>query len=193
MTLAFIIALVVAILFVILWSEERDRAEKAEDKVKQLTRQLKKYKKKPKVAPQVTKIQKKQIDYAIPNPKQQVEPQVKQRENPMPEKFILDQNKLAELKAQTQEAQDLLADIFIPDEEEAKPIEAKTDSMLLKRLFSKDIWQRDEVIGMLEPGAMLGSVLEKLNDYAYEKVGDIVVEENDDSIYVNIEYKEQLI
>ena len=37
MTVAFILALIVAILFIILWSEERERAEKAEAKVKQLT------------------------------------------------------------------------------------------------------------------------------------------------------------
>ena len=36
-------------------------------------------------------------------------------------------------------------------------------------------------------------MLEKLNDYAYEKVGDIVVEEDGDNIYVMTEYKEQLI
>ena len=132
-------------------------------------------------------------DYVIPKPKQQSLPQVPERKQEKSEKFVLDQNKLAELKAQTREAQDLLAGIFIPDEEEVKPIVAKSDSTLLERLFAKDVWKRDEVLGMLEPGEMLGSVLEKLNDYAYEKVGDVVVEDDGDSIYVMTEYKEQLI
>lgn len=193
MTVAFIIALIVAILFIILWSEERERAEKAEAKVKQLTRQLNKHKKKPKEGLQVTERPKKRVDYVIPKPKQQVFSQVRPRDDQKLETFVLDQNKLTELKAQTQEAQELLADIFVLDEEVVKPITVNTDSTLLERLFAKKVWQRDEVAQMLEPGAMLGSVLEKLNDYAYEKLGDIVVEENGDRIYVNTEYKEQLI
>ena len=193
MALALIIAVVVAILFIILWSEERERAEKAEAKVKQLTRQLNKHKKKPKEALQVTARPKKRVDYTIPKSTQQVFSQVKQREDQKPETFVLDQNKLAELKAQTREAQELLADIFVQDEEEVQPQEVTADGALLERLFARDVWQRDEVLGMLEPGAMLGSVLERLNDYAYEKVGDVVVEEDGDNIYVMTEYKDQLI
>lgn len=109
------------------------------------------------------------------------------------EPSLLDIRKLEELKEQTKEAQKLLNDIFLLDEEETDPIDENTYSTLLERLFERDIWQQDEVLGMLEPGAMLGSVLEKLNDYAYEKVGDIVVEEDGDNIYVMTEYKEQLI
>ena len=193
MTVAFILALIVAILFIILWSEERERAEKAEAKVKQLTRQLNKHKKKPKEGLQITERPKKRVEYVIPKPKHQVVSQVKEREKQKSDTFVLDQNKLAELKVQTQEAQELLADIFVLDEEVVKPIAVNTDSTLLERLFAKEVWQRDEVAQMLEPGAMLGSVLEKLNDYAYEKLGDIVVEENGDRIYINTEYKEQLI
>lgn len=110
-----------------------------------------------------------------------------------PKSSLLDIRKLEALKDQTKEAQKLLADIFILDEEDANPIDAKTYLTLLERLFEREVWQRDEVLGMLEPGAMLGSVLEELNDYAYEKVGDIVVEEDGDNIYVMAEYKEQLI
>ena len=110
-----------------------------------------------------------------------------------PKSSLLDIRKLEALKDQTKEAQKLLADIFILDEEDANLIDAKTYLTLLERLFEREVWQRDEVLGMLEPGAMLGSVLEELNDYAYEKVGDIVVEEDGDNIYVMTEYKEQLI
>ena len=109
------------------------------------------------------------------------------------EPSLLDIRKLEELKEQTKEAQKLLNDIFLLDKEETDPIDENTYSTLLERLFEREVWQRDEVLGMLEPGAMLGSVLEKLNDYAYEKVEDIVVEEDGDNIYVMTEYKEQLI
>jgi hypothetical protein len=40
---------------------------------------------------------------------------------------------------------------------------------------------------------MLGNLLEQINDYAYSKINDIVVEEDGDDIYVTTEYKEQLI
>jgi hypothetical protein len=43
------------------------------------------------------------------------------------------------------------------------------------------------------PGVMLGRILEQINDYAYSKVDDIVVEEDGDNIYVTTEYKEYLI
>ena len=93
MTVAFIIALIVAILFIILWSEERERAEKAEAKVKQLTRQLNKHKKKPKEGLQVTERPKKRVDYVIPKPKQQVFSQERPRDDQKLETFVLDQNK----------------------------------------------------------------------------------------------------
>jgi hypothetical protein len=40
---------------------------------------------------------------------------------------------------------------------------------------------------------MIGNLLEQINDYAYEKVEDVVVDEDDDMIYIMTEYKDQLI
>ena len=39
---------------------------------------------------------------------------------------------------------------------------------------------------------MIGSVLEQINDYALEKVDDIIIEEDGDNIYVMTEYKDLL-
>ena len=40
---------------------------------------------------------------------------------------------------------------------------------------------------------MIGNLLEQINDYAYSKIKDIVVEDDGDNIYVTTDYKEQLI
>ena len=63
----------------------------------------------------------------------------------------------------------------------------------LKELLKKDTWQREEVQNLFGSGVMIGNMLEQINDYAYSKVEDIVVEEDGDTIYVTTEYKEQLI
>lgn len=40
---------------------------------------------------------------------------------------------------------------------------------------------------------MMGAVLEQINDFAYEKVDDAVIEDDGENIYVTLDYKEQLI
>ena len=44
-----------------------------------------------------------------------------------------------------------------------------------------------------EFNVITGSILEQINDYAYDKVDDAVIEDDDDIIYVNIDYKDQLV
>lgn len=109
--------------------------------------------------------------------------------------IVLDTTKLDSLRRQTQAAQELLSDIFIEEEETPPPTESATDVVIeaLSKLLERDTWQRDEVQSLLGADVMLGSMLEKINDYAYTKVDDIVVEEDGDTIYVTTEYKEQLI
>ena len=183
MTLAFIIAVIVAIFFIILWSEERDKLEQAEIKIKQLSKENKKLKSK--VAPALVEKTKKTKGFAIPKPE-------KRKEEP-----LLDPNKLVALQEQTRAAQDLLAEIFIPEEEsipssnyQAAP---KPIVELLSKLLTKEHWTRAELVEVVGPDVMLGNLLEQINDYAYSIVNDIVVEDDGDSIYVTTEYKEQLI
>ena len=113
-----------------------------------------------------------------------------------PSALVLDQKKLGELKQQTEVAQSLLSDIFIDDNKEqtsSSPVQNTLILDTLHKLLEKDMWQRDEVADMLGPGVMIGNLLEQINDYAYSIVDDIVVEEDGDTIYVTIEYKEDLI
>jgi hypothetical protein len=117
-------------------------------------------------------------------------------EEKKPEGLQLDEGKLRQLRQQTQYAQDLLSDIFTAEEEEPVPATSSQSSLvveMLEKLLEKDLWNRTEVEALMGPGVMLGSILEQINDYAYSKVDDIVVEEDGDSIYVTTEYKEYLI
>ena len=183
MTLAFIIAVIVAIFFIILWSEERDKLEQAEIKIKQLSKENKKLKSK--VAPALVEKTKKTKGFAIPKPE-------KRKEEP-----LLDPNKLVALQEQTRAAQDLLAEIFIPEEESVPSSNYQTAPKpiveLLIKLLSKEHWTRAELVEIVGPDVMLGNLLEQINDYAYSIVNDIVVEDDGDNIYVTTEYKEQLI
>ena len=110
--------------------------------------------------------------------------------------IVLDERKLGDLKKQTQEAQELLSDIFIEEEETLIPDNNSTNNVVLEalqKLLERETWQRAEVQEFFGANVMLGNILEQINDYAYSKVDDIVVEEDGDTIYVTTEYKEQLI
>ena len=121
---------------------------------------------------------------------------IRKPEENKPSTLVLDQRKLGELKQQTEIAQSLLSDIFIDDNEEltsSSPVQNTLMLDTLHKLLEKDTWQRDEVADILGPGVMIGNLLEQINDYAYSIVDDIVVEEDGNTIYVTIEYKEDLI
>lgn len=182
MTIAFITASAVAIFFVILWSEEKEKREQAEMKIKQLTRENKKLKSKGE--PAVVGKSRKSKGFAIPKPE-------KKKEEP-----LLDPNKLAVLQDQTKAAQEILAEIFIQEEREQDIVLQPTINPhieVLDKLLTKEQWTRNELAELVGPDVMLGNLLEQINDYAYSKINDIVVEEDGDDIYVTTEYKEQLI
>ena len=118
------------------------------------------------------------------------------RPGPKKVKVELDQRKLDKFKEQTSIAQDLLSGIFaIEDEVDSVESSSLDNSMLsiLKKLLQREVWTREEVQQMCGPNVMIGNLLEQINDYAYEKVEDVVVDEDDDMIYIMTEYKDQLI
>ena len=183
MIIAFITASVVAIFFVILWSEEKERREQAEMKIKQLARENKKLKTKGR--PAVVEKPKKTKGFAIPKPE-------KKKEEP-----LLDLNKLAALRDETKTAQEMLEEIFVQEEEQVQDDIRQPNlnplKEILAKLLTKEQWTRIELEGLVGPDVMIGNLLEQINDYAYSRINDIVVEEDGDNIYVTTEYKEQLI
>jgi hypothetical protein len=65
---------------------------------------------------------------------------------------------------------------------------------ILKILLTKESWKRDDVeIICQERHLMIGSVLEQINDYSYNRIEDAVIEDDGDTIYVMTEYKDKLI
>jgi transcriptional regulator with XRE-family HTH domain len=59
-------------------------------------------------------------------------------------------------------------------------------------------WERGESLPDVEilcqkHHLMIGSVLEQINDFSYDKVEDAVIEDDGDTIYVMTDYKDKLI
>ena len=191
MALALFIALVVGGTFFFLWQDEHEKRIKAEKQIKDLRRQLKRGQNKPSQSTRsksgFAKIEKGKNarEYIITKPQQQVQKQ------------LLDQTKLVELQKQTKESQDMLAKIFVQEEE--TPAAVLTTSgkeqilNILTKLFAKEIWTRSEIAELTGHDVMIGNLLEQINDYSCSKVDDIVVEEDGDKIYVTTEYKDQLL
>lgn len=190
MGLALAIALIVGGIFFFLWQEEHEKLVKAEKQIKDLQRKLKTSQKQSKSTPSSS-------GFATIEKSEQKREYIIKKPKPTTVKPLLDQTKLVELQKQTRESQDMLAEIFVQDEE--LPTQQITDSgnglllNILTKLFEKEIWTRDEIAELAGPDIMIGSLLEQINDYSYSKIDDIVVEEDGDKIYVTTEYKAQLI
>ncbi len=194
MILALIIVFVIGGTFFFLWQDEHEKRIEAEKQIKDLKRQLKRGQKQGQKQRKATKdssgfatIEKSEgtHGYEIKKPQPQVS------------KPLLDQEKLAELQMQTRASQDMLAEIFDQEEETSTEAITRSDDErmldMLRRLFDKEVWTRAEIAELAGPEVMIGSLLEQINDYSCSKIDDIVVEEDDDKIYVAIEYKEHLI
>ncbi|MDD2952799.1 MAG: tellurite resistance TerB C-terminal domain-containing protein [Parabacteroides sp.] len=111
----------------------------------------------------------------------------------------INQKKLRTLEQQTKVAREILSDIFA-EEEAAESKDVAADNMsnmwmdMLKLLFTQETWKRVEIEDICKKrGLMLGAVLEQINDYAYEKVDDAVVEDDGENIYVTLDYKNVLL
>lgn len=113
--------------------------------------------------------------------------------------IILNSEKLHIFEQQTKNAQELLSEIFVDDD---IPVSQNTIDNpaaekwkdVLTLLLSKEKWEREEIENKCqEMGLMLGAVLEQINDFAYEKVDDVVVEDDGGYLYVTLDYKEKLI
>ena len=109
---------------------------------------------------------------------------------------LLSEKRLAIVEKQTKVAQDLLSDIFEEDDEGTDSTVCMNNVVLdiLAILLTKESWKRSEVETICQKHhLMIGSVLEQINDYSYNCIEEIVVEDDGDTIYVMVEYKDKLI
>lgn len=110
----------------------------------------------------------------------------------------IDKQKLESIKKETLEAQSILSNIFVEeDNDENNPHDIKEDNPImdiLKSLLNKEQWQYSEVEELCEKyNVMMGFVLERINDYAFEKIENSVIDDDGEFIYVSTEYKNKLI
>ena len=108
----------------------------------------------------------------------------------------LNDERLTKVEKQTKQAQELLSDIFDENNEGTDSASQKNNVLLdiLEILLTKESWKRKEVeILCQKHHFMIGSVLEQINDFSYDKVEDAVIEDDGDTIYVMTEYKDKLI
>lgn len=109
----------------------------------------------------------------------------------------LSDERLTNVENQTKVAQDLLSEIFEDQKEDESVMKSNKYNVvreILSILFSKDSWSRNEVATLcIERNLLIGSVLEQINDYSYDKIEDAVIEDDGDTIYIMTEYKDKLI
>ena len=104
--------------------------------------------------------------------------------------------RLEKVEKQTKQAQELLSGIFKDNEEGTKSRNQENNELLgiLKTLLTKESWTRNEVESICQKHhLMIGSVLEQINDYSYNRIEDAVIEDDGDTIYVMTDYKNKLI
>lgn len=128
-----------------------------------------------------------------------IDTEIGKENNQINTKIILNSEKLHIFEQQTKNAQELLSEIFVDDDTPASrntidnPARDKWKDVLTL-LLSKEKWEREEIENKCqEMGLMLGAVLEQINDFAYDKVDDVVVEDDGEYLYVTLDYKEKLI
>ena len=110
--------------------------------------------------------------------------------------IAINSEKYIAYKQETEESQNLLSNIFNNVEENIVEYNNTSDVVLevLNILFAKEIWSKEEVENICKSkGLITGAILEEINDYSYSKVDDAVVEDNGDTIYVMLNYKEELL
>ncbi len=108
----------------------------------------------------------------------------------------LDEEKLGRIEMETEHSQDLLSKIFAETESEEDELESLPDSIMeiMKILFTKDIWTHKEVEDICHRwNLMIGYVLEQINEYSYHVIEDVVLDEDEDNIYVITEHKKDLL
>lgn len=110
--------------------------------------------------------------------------------------ITINSDKYIAYKQETEESQNLLSNIFNEVEENIVEYNNTSDVVLevLEILFAKEIWSKEEVENICKSkGLITGAILEEINDYSYSMVDDAVVEDNGDTIYVMLNYKEELL
>ena len=112
-------------------------------------------------------------------------------------KVTLDANKIAILETSTKVSQNILSEIFVEEDSALGKVEGKPNDKiekLISKLLEKAIWKKQEFYEICNSENVLpGALMEKINEYTYDKCDDILLEEGDEEVYVNVDYKDLLM
>ena len=112
--------------------------------------------------------------------------------------FSLDAEKLKDIESTTTQAQSILSDIFREEESKGQmEVNQKAENtvmVLIGLVLNKEQWSRPEFDKLCAEHSILpGYAIERINDIAFEKFDDILIDDAGDVLYVNIEYKDKLV
>lgn len=112
-------------------------------------------------------------------------------------KIILDNDKIEFFVHDTEKSQKILSSIYDIDDDFDKTINIQSDDkmlLILKSLLTQERWHYPEVEELCKKhNVMMGSILEQINDYAFEKIENLVIDDDGEFIYVSTDYKNKLI
>lgn len=112
--------------------------------------------------------------------------------------FALNLEKLHEIESATSRAQGILSNIFVDDENNVnRDGNRKAEDIaiaLIPVILERPIWTRVDFDNLCASHSILpGFALEKINDFSFEKVDDVLIDDEGEMLYVNLDYKESLI
>jgi len=113
--------------------------------------------------------------------------------------FTIDTDELSKIEQETLKSKEILSAIFgTDDNNEDEKLSSKNNQdvnlRILALLLEKKSWSRPDVERICkENNVIIGSTLEAINDYSYHLIHKIVIDEENEKIYISTEYKEKLL
>ncbi len=114
------------------------------------------------------------------------------------EQFALDPEKLKNVESTTSEVHELLSDIFVDEENDTrKEDNQRADDAVMKllpALLKQEKWLKADFEALCKTHSLLpGFAIERINEIVYEKIGDTLVDDWGETIYIALDYKDLLI
>jgi hypothetical protein len=113
--------------------------------------------------------------------------------------FTIDTEELSKIEQDTIRSKEILSAIFGVEDKNNDVISVPKNNhdinfKIMALLLTQMSWSRSDVERICkENNVMIGSTLEAINDYSYRLINKIVIDEEDEKIYISTEYKEKLL
>ncbi|HZK93234.1 MAG TPA: tellurite resistance TerB C-terminal domain-containing protein [Prolixibacteraceae bacterium] len=113
--------------------------------------------------------------------------------------FTIDIDELSKIEQDTIRSKEILSEVFGVEDKNKDEISVPKSNpdinfKIMALLLTQTNWSRPDVERICkENNVMIGSTLEAINDYSYHLINKIVIDEEDEKIYISTEYKEKLL